>query len=198
MKARAAAFVLAAFASGCGGADGSSLLEAQDGGPSALDATAPLDATPAPEAAPPADASAPDVGTKDAEPPKDAGNPYQDPGIACGNADCGPATQLCCGTVTSYYPQYTYSFACEPTSDLVQCAAGSPIYCDDDHDCTGGQLCCGDLGYQSYSKVSCKATCTGNVYGYTQVHFCDPKAPTCDTKQTCKASTLLPGYFACQ
>ena len=194
MNARAAGVLVLACA--CGGADPSSLFD--DAG-AKLDATAPLDASPKPDAAPPHDAGPPDaVAAKDAEPPKDAGSPYQDPGVACGTTDCAPGSQLCCGTVTSYYPQYTYSFACESTSDLVQCAAGLPIYCDSDHDCDGGQVCCGDLNYQNYAKVSCKPTCTGNVYGYTQVHFCDPKAPDCDVNQTCKASVLLPGYYTCQ
>ncbi|HSQ66225.1 MAG TPA: hypothetical protein VLM85_23545 [Polyangiaceae bacterium] len=27
--------------------------------------------------------------------------------------------------------------------------------------------------------------------------FCDPKAPTCDSGQTCKPSTVLAGYYVC-
>jgi hypothetical protein len=154
------------------------------------DATAPDDA-----------ATQPDVPTpppKDAAPPKDAGNPYVDPGIACGNAECDPTKNLCCGDITSYYPNYTYAFACEALTDLVQCATGVPVYCDDDHDCASG-VCCGDLdGQNHFAKVSCKATCTGVVWPYTQVHLCDPKSPKCDTNQTCTASPSLPGYFVCQ
>ena len=182
----------------CSGADSSSLLQdasivtpGEDASTPTSDATSPEDVVAKPDVTqpPPKDA---------APPPKDAGNPYVDPGIACGNADCDPTKNLCCGTITSYYPQYTYAFACEALTDLVQCAAGLPVYCDDDHDCASG-VCCGDLDQQNhYAKVSCKATCTGFVWPYTQVHFCDPKAPKCDGNQTCTASTSLPGYWVCQ
>jgi len=179
----------------CGGAESSSLFQdasvvtpGDDAEAPALDATSPDDVVAQPDV----------TQVKDAAPPKDSGNPYVDPGIACGNGECDPSKNLCCGTITSYYPQYTYAFACEPLTDLVQCAAGLGIYCDDDHDCASG-VCCGDLDSQNhYAKVSCKATCTGYVWPYTQVHFCDPKAPKCDTNQTCTASTSLPGYYVCQ
>jgi hypothetical protein len=181
----------------CGGAESSSLFQdasvvtpGDDASTPVDDATAPDDVATQPDVAPP---------TKDASPPKDSGNPYIDPGIACGNTDCDPSKNLCCGTITSYYPQYTYAFACEPLSDLVQCAAGVGVYCDDDHDCPNNGVCCGDLDSQNhYAKVSCKATCTGTVWPYTQVHFCDPKNPKCDTSQKCTASTSLPGYYVCQ
>jgi hypothetical protein len=186
-----------AFVLACSGADGSSLLSAQDASLPIEDATTPDDAV-ADDAEAPPDVSLPDaISTKDAA-PKDAGNPYVDPGIACGNAECDPTKNLCCGSITSYYPQYTYAFACEPLSDLVQCAAGLGIYCDSDHDCASG-VCCGDLDSQNhYAKVSCKPTCTGYVWPYTEVHFCDPKAPKCDTNQKCAASTALSGYYVCQ
>jgi hypothetical protein len=178
----------------CGGADTSSLFQDASVITPGDDASSPLDA-----ASPDDVQSQPDVVTiKDAAPPKDSGNPYVDPGIACGTAECDPSKNLCCGSITSYYPQYTYAFVCEPLSDLVQCAAGVGIYCDDDHDCASG-LCCGDLDSQNhYAKVSCKATCSGYVWPYTQIHFCDPKAPKCDGNQTCTASTALPGYHVCQ
>ncbi len=155
------------------------------------------------------DDSVPDSGGGDAitpfdasvdatKPPKDSGPPYVDPGITCGTADCDASSQYCCVSITSYYPTYTYAFACGATSDLVQCPAGIPVYCDDDKECDAGQVCCGDLGNVTYSKVSCKPTCTGNVWGYQQVHFCDPKAPTCGTGTTCKASTVISGYYVCQ
>jgi hypothetical protein len=178
----------------CSGADGSSLYDG-DGGSAPLDATAPVDSSAAPDGG--GDASTLDAGAVDVQ-SKDAPSPNKDPGIACGKSDCDPSTELCCSTITSYYPQYTYAFACEAKTDLVQCAAGIGVYCDDDHDCEGGQLCCGDLGYQSYAKVSCKPTCTGVAFGYQQIHFCDPKAPDCDVNQTCAQSTVMPGYFVCQ
>ncbi len=186
---------LAILVVACGGADGSSLFDASvtpsdDGSTPVDDATAPDDVATQPDVTPP---------TKDASPPKDAGNPYVDPGIACGNAECDPSKNLCCGSITSYYPMYTYAFACEALTDLVQCAAGVPVYCDDDHDCPNNGVCCGDLDSQNhFAKVSCKATCTGVVWPYTQVHFCDPKAPKCDVNQTCTATQSLPGYYVCQ
>ncbi|HEY1954954.1 MAG TPA: hypothetical protein VGH28_05065 [Polyangiaceae bacterium] len=194
MNARVAGALV--FACACGGSDAVNLF---DDASAPADATAPLDASPAPDSAIQDAAALPDVvSVKDATPPKDAGNPYQDPGIACGNAECDAAAALCCGTITQYFPEYAYAFACEPASDLVQCAAGLPVHCDDDHDCPSG-VCCGDLDFQGhYSKVSCKPTCTGTVLGSTQVHFCDPKAPDCDNGQTCKAAAGLTGYFACQ
>ena len=195
-------FALLGFLVACSGADGSPLLDGQDASAPPIDASQTIDAShPNEEAGPPQDAgnSNDAGGEKDATPVKDSAPPYQDPGIGCGNTDCDPQSNLCCGTVTSYYPQYTYSFACEPLSDLVQCAAGIGVYCDSDHDCPNNGICCGDLDWQGhYSKVSCKTTCTGSVYGYTQVHFCDPKAPDCDSGQTCTASTALSGYFVCQ
>lgn len=199
MNARGVAIVIAALGAACGGADGSPLLETQDGA-TPLDATAPLDATPGDAAPPKPDGGPVDAGPPlDAAPPVDAGPPpYQDPGIACGKSECDAGTQLCCATITTYYPQYQYSYACAPASQLAVCAAGISITCDDDHDCEGGQVCCGDLGYQQYAKVSCKPTCTGTVYNYQQIHFCDPKAPDCDGNQTCVASTVMPGYFVCQ
>ncbi len=183
----------------CSGADASPLFD--DAGATAQpDASQTFDASPPSEAGPPDEAGNPNDGGvfKDAT-AKDAGTPYQDPGIACGTSECDASAALCCGSITSYYPQYTYAFACEPLTDLVQCTAGVPIYCDDDHDGPNSGICCGDLDWQGhYSKVSCKTTCTGTVLGYTQVHFCDPKAPKCDTNQKCTASTSLSGYFVCQ
>jgi len=195
LRAPAALVVLVA----CGGAEPSSLFDS--GALAQGDASQTPDAIADNEAGSPEDAGNLNDGgvtTKDAA-PKDAGNPYQDPGIACGNTECDASAALCCGSITSYYPQYTYAFACEPLTDLVQCAAGVPVYCDDDHDCPNSGVCCGDLDFQGhYAKVTCKTTCTGNVLGYTQVHFCDPKAPDCSTNQKCVASTSLSGYFVCQ
>lgn len=200
MNARGVALAgLSSLALACGGTDGSSLFDPHDAAAPAVDATAPLDASTQPDVTTLDDASIVfEAGGQDATTIVDAGKPYTDPGVLCGGGECDPSTQLCCGSVTSYYPQVTYSFACEATSDLAQCTAGLPVYCDDDHDCPSSQLCCGDLGQQGYSKVSCKATCTGVVWGSQQVHFCDPNAPDCDTNQTCKASTVLSGYFVCQ
>jgi len=188
--------LLACVLVACSGAEPTSLLQdgsvitpVQDASTPVEDATSPDDVVTQPDVGPP---------TKDATPSKDSGNPYVDPGIACGNGDCDPSKNLCCGTITSYYPSYTYAYACEPLSDLVQCAAGLGIYCDSDKDCATG-VCCGDLDSQShYAKVSCKATCTGYVWPYTQIHFCDPKAPKCDTSQTCGPSQALSGYYVCQ
>lgn len=183
-------------AAACGGANEIPLLD-DSGSPEQPDSTAPDDASPEPDATTD-DAKPPnDGGAADAIPDKDSST-YVDPGIACGNDECDPSQDLCCRTVTSYYPQVTYGYACEALSDVVKCAAGAGIYCDDDHDCDGGELCCGDLNYNGYAKVSCKPTCTGTVYGYQQIHFCDPKAPDCDGSQTCVASTQAPGYFVCQ
>jgi hypothetical protein len=189
---RVVALAFACFA--CGGTDSSTLF--QDGSVTpGDDATTPVEDATSPDDV----VTQPDVGPiKDAG-PKDTGNPYIDPGIACATAGyCDPSKDLCCLTITSYYPTYAYSFACEPLTDLVQCAAGVGIYCDSDHDCPSG-LCCGDLDSQNhYAKVSCKPTCTGYVWPYTQVHFCDPKAPKCDGSQTCVASQVLSGYYVCQ
>jgi len=198
MRGRTIAW-LALAAVACGGASGPSLLDPSDAGTGEPDSSVtPPDASSQPDASPPEDGGATDGAVADAAPPEDA-NKYQDPGVACGQTDCDPSTSLCCRTVTTYYPQITYGYACEPLSDLVKCAAGTSIYCDDDQDCDGGQVCCGDLGYNSgYAKVSCKETCSGVVLGYTQIHFCDPNAPDCDVNQTCGASQAAPGYFVCQ
>jgi len=155
-RAAALAAGLVACLVACGGAENSALLEDASIVTPGDDAKAPEDSTSPDDVATEPDVTPP---PKDAAPPKDGGNPYVDPGIACGNGDCDPSKNLCCGTITSYYPTYTYSFACEPLTDVVQCAAGLGVYCDDDHDCASG-VCCGDLDSQGhYAKVSCKATC---------------------------------------
>jgi len=199
MIRRAVVLVACVAVAACSGAADTPLLGSQDGSTTQPDATTPVDASPEPEAAPPSDAGEPsDAGVVDAA-PKDAAPPYQDPGVACGTTDCDPSADLCCRTVTSYYPQMTYAYACESLGDLVKCAAGLAIYCDDDEDCDGGQICCGSLGYSGFAGVQCQATCTGyNIYGQQQIHFCDPKAPDCDVNQQCVPSTQLSGYSVCQ
>ncbi len=196
MKQQLVAFAfVSALAVACGGAD-LGLLAPNDGSIASLDAQPSDDASPNDDAneldaAPPSDAS-----TLDVTPIKDAA--YQDPGIACGKTECDPKANLCCGTVTSYYPQMTYSYACEPLSDLVQCAAGMPVYCDDDKDCpSASPFCCGTHS-QSYSKIACQAqACANSVFGQ-QDHMCDPKASDCDGQTTCKASPVNAAYFTCQ
>jgi len=188
---------LLAFAcAACSGAD-VDLLAPADG--SAIDSTEPTPDSSAPVDASQSDASADaDAGFVDVAPPIDAAPPYQDPGIACGNTHCDQDADLCCGTITSYYPEDTYSFACEALSDLVQCAAGLPIDCDDDRDCPSGESCCATLGYQDYSKVQCQqGPCTNTIYGQ-EVHFCDPNDSDCAQNTTCKPAPYLTGYFTCQ
>jgi hypothetical protein len=192
MHSRWLPHLLVAASVACGGAS-SSLLDPQDAAEPVADATS-QDVAVSPDAG--SDVTAVDA-SKDVA-AKDVGNPYTDPGIACGTGECDAGSALCCGTITSYYPTYTYSFACEPTTDIAQCPAGLPIYCDDDHDCPTSQICCGDLGNNGYNKVSCKATCTGIVFYYQQIHFCNPKANDCSSTQSCVASTVLSGYYVCQ
>ncbi len=186
--------VWACGALACGGTSDNTLLDGQDA--SAQDSTTSQDASAGNDVVTSDVMTQPDVATDTGTAP-DSGK-YVDPGITCGGTHCPPSTDLCCSTITSYYPTYTYAYACEALSDLVQCAAGIPIYCDDDAECMGGDVCCGDLGYQTYAKVSCKPTCTGIVFGYQQVHFCNPNASDCGTGQTCKASTQMPDYYVCQ
>ncbi len=194
---RVATIALLVVCGACGGAD-VELLDPSDGGQS-FDAASSLDSSvrcddDADGGSPTDGATAPDAPqAKDAAPP-----PYQDPGIACAKTYCDQDADLCCGTPTSYYPQETYSFACEPLSDLVQCAGGLPIYCDDDKDCANGESCCATIGYQDYSKVACQAgPCANTVYGQ-EAHFCDPKNSNCAQNTTCKPAPYLTGYFACQ
>jgi len=188
---RAWLFASVCGALACGGTSLTSLPDAstQDASVS-QDAAAESDAS-ASDVTTPVDATADTGSTSDAD-------KYVDPGITCGGTYCPEASELCCTTITSYYPSYTYAYACEALSDLVQCPAGIAIYCDDDTECTGGDVCCGNLGNPTYTKVSCQPTCTGNVFGYQQIHFCNPNAADCGTGQTCKPSPQMPDYYVCQ
>ncbi len=191
---RAATIALLVVCGACGGAD-VELLDPSDGG--SLDGASSLDSSV--DATTTTDGGSQDASTTlDVTQPKDAAPPpYQNPGIACGNVECDPDADLCCGTPTSYYPQETYSFACESLTDFVQCAAGLPIDCDDDQDCPNGQSCCATIGYQDYSKVACQAgPCANTIYAQ-EAHFCDPKNSNCQSS-TCKPAPYLTGYFTCQ
>jgi hypothetical protein len=202
----AVGLALAGAVAACGGADASSLVDG-DGGLANGDASVtpgddggvvPGDdggVNPGDDAAA-SDATTGDDAAKDAAASLDAAK--KDPGVYCGQSlFCDPNAALCCITQTSWYPQPQFSYACQTLPTLTPCVTGTPVYCDDDHDCASG-VCCGDLGGNgSYAKVSCKATCTGYVYTYQQIHFCDPNAPTCDSNQTCQPSAVLDGYYVC-
>ncbi len=188
LRAVALSLTLLALAA-CSGTDVALIPDTGVDEDAGSDATTKTDATTQP------DGEVADVGADVMK--KDAGNPYSDPGIGCDTTDCTPGTQLCCITQTAYYPTPAYSYVCEPTTDVVKCAGGLGIFCDSDHDCTGGMLCCGNLGYQSYQSVTCQPTCTSMPYALKD-HFCDPKAPTCDSGKTCKPAKYLAGYNICQ
>jgi hypothetical protein len=188
---RAVTFIASLVAlTACGGTDVALIPDTGTDDDAGSDATTNNDGATQP------DGNLADVGA-DVITTKDAGNPYSDPGIGCDKTDCTPSSQLCCITETSYYPTPTFSYVCEPTTDLVKCAGGLGVYCDSDHDCPSSMLCCGDLGYQSYQQVTCQATCTNSTYQMRD-HFCDPKAPNCDSGQTCKPAKYLTGYNTCQ
>ena len=82
---------------------------------------------------------------------------------------------------------------------------GVAIPCDNEAECTGGQVCCGTLDTNNdvYVSVQCQSSCDPNQSEYV---FCDPNATVdvCSSipanggpAYTCMASDVLPGYYRC-
>ena len=155
-----------------------------------------------PEAAPPEDARQPDRRRRRQrrDAPKDSGNPYQDPGIACGNAECDPSDEpllrhghellpavhvrvrvRAADAISSSAPRASRSTATTITTARTAASAAATST---------------SRTTTRRSRASRRAPATSSTY--TQVHFCDPKAPKCATNQKCVASTSLSGYFVCQ
>lgn len=195
----------------CGGATATDLF----GDPAPADTTAPTATTPGTtptSTTPPSPTTPPGPTTPPTPttPPKDAGGPPRDAsvpdgakpdastgtGIACGTVGACPLTDTCCALYQA--ASQTYRYECR--AGKVTCPEPSTqIECDSSEDCpTGAKICCGDRvqigGGGYYDKLECKSSCGGN-----DVTFCNPASPAASCgARACVASTLLPGYFACQ
>lgn len=196
----------------CGGATATDLF----GDPAPADSTAPTATTPgttptSTSTTPPSPTlPPPEPTTPPTTPPKDAGGPPRDAsvpdaakpdasttaGIACGTAGACALTDTCCALYQ--VASQTYRYECR--AGKVTCPEPSTqIECDSAEDCpAGAKICCGDRvqvgGGGYYDKIECKSSCGGN-----DVTFCNPASPAASCgARACVASTLLPGYFACQ
>jgi hypothetical protein len=126
-----------------------------------------------------------------------------DPGIACGNAECTPGPQVCCRTGD---PTVGFNYTCtDPTTCASTNVASLSIPCDDQQDCVtagaaAGTVCCvtaDQTGGASVVQCQDPKECTAQ-FGRTWV--CDPNAPNpCPSGLACQPSTAtLPGYDICR
>jgi hypothetical protein len=122
-------------------------------------------------------------------------------GIYCGaNASsqaiyCSTKNQECCGTKATNDPNFDLTCVA-----LGGTCAGVPIHCDDQTDCLGGQVCCGQFDQtKGYLSVGCATTC-GNSGSTTGVRLCDPGAQVDECLSigmTCSESQSLTGFYRC-
>jgi hypothetical protein len=97
-------------------------------------------------------------------------------------------------------------FCCVQSGPTRQCSGGIvdlcgvtndgiKVECDSPSDCKAPNgICCAERQNGRYTSVTCRSTCSGSSY----VRFCHPGANDCLQGQQCRASQLLPGYYACQ
>jgi hypothetical protein len=128
---------------------------------------------------------------------------------APGTVVCGTGLQclrpaVCCAT----YPPgnagggggtgdlATPSYSC--AASAAGCA-GTVITCDDTASCGVGYVCCGTAANEpttEYTKLAC--TVPSKCVNVNDI-FCDPLANDCTgTNYSCKASSILPGFYYCK
>jgi hypothetical protein len=151
-----------------------------------------------------ADASVrlPDAAPEDGPRESSASMPdaLEDAGDAGADTSAGPLT---CGPITCPSPQYccattettgSFAFSCVNAGASCSAANETPITCDTARDCAPGELCCATRASASdtkYMMVSCAATCDTPA-----VPLCGDQG-ACPTGDTCQASVILPGFYAC-
>ena len=129
------------------------------------------------------------------------------PAVCGASLSCNSTDPTCCatqgdGTIT------TTSYACAASPS--DCGSGGtsplPITCRSDADCSGGNVCCGELVAASaaggYKSVSCTSSCQAKdgANFTTHVPFCDSLSTpsSCSTfGLTCQDSVILPGFIVC-
>lgn len=126
-------------------------------------------------------------------------------GIWCGEDNSGDDVYCAAGTAccAKQYGPGGPSMTCSGGGVFSGCSNGGlAIRCDDQTDCSGGQVCCGmfseTTGYQS---VQCSPTCNSVGNTIRAVRFCDPKAAVDECAsigKKCGWSQGLPGYGICK
>jgi hypothetical protein len=82
-------------------------------------------------------------------------------------------------------------------ADGTNCPQAADVYCDGPEDCSGSDVCCGQLGSGStYVGTQCRAAseCT---FAQGRVVVCGSTPSECTGNTSCKPSTLLPPYMVC-
>lgn len=127
------------------------------------------------------------------------GGGFQAP-VACGSGNtCESTNSICC------WNEGTSTGVCQ--NPMAGCPSNVTISCDDNTDCTSGQVCC----YQSNFiiggsvTVSCRETCASSgstISTVTRRPLCNPSVLfACgvgSTTQCLEQTNLPPGYSTCQ
>ncbi|MEZ4219761.1 MAG: hypothetical protein R3B13_02450 [Polyangiaceae bacterium] len=107
--------------------------------------------------------------------------------VSCeGNNDCDLGNSFCCYRLSGP--------SCQ--SNNQSCSPGTDIFCDGPEDCSGGEVCCANLGNGSFvRRMECVQPndCRG---GDNRV-VCGDAAQSCPDQTTCSAVSNLP-YRFCQ
>jgi hypothetical protein len=127
--------------------------------------------------------------------------------VQCGDSVTGMycATGVtCCATHPIASPVYD-TFAC---GGVCVGATSTKLSCDDQNDCSGGQVCCarytgGGLGGPKiYLQSTCMAATDCSIASSTSggTQFCDLAgiAGECKGARTCKKDAIFVGYGTCQ
>ncbi len=138
--------------------------------------------------------------TSDVSPTDAADGPvYVNPGIACRQLVCQPATELCCDL------QGCGQFAFCATRDAEACTAsncGGIIFCDDTADCVAAGLantvCCGSPRSSSSDPIDSVCLPLGSCRSSPHEIYCDPDAPTpCPSGALCVVPDSGSGFATC-
>jgi hypothetical protein len=173
----------------CGGSDDGTATVPTDDASTAKDT-----GTRADQSAPAVDAATPDDsggGTDapaindgaqtpvDAADTPDGGAPVTPHTVACGSITCDTQTSTCCAPLDGG----TASCA---NGASAQCPSGSAsLHCAEAADCTGGNVCCGSIDFQTQAaSTQCAAACAGGF------QFCGTSGE-CKNGQPCVVQTCL-------
>jgi hypothetical protein len=138
----------------------------------------------------------------------DAGDPdknrVQCGNLAMGGVYCNTGVN-CCATRPATSPNFD-TFVCGGACTGL---TDAPLACDDQNDCTGGQVCCAEFSRVGLGgpKLHKKSACMGPVEcrlassgaGFTQL--CDLGGTIvgeCGAVRTCQTDALFPGYGICK
>jgi len=84
---------------------------------------------------------------------------------------------------------------CDSASATCQCSNGNcnitEVTCDGNEDCGAGQMCCGIISGNTYTKTVCQASCNGT----TEREICHPNGTCVTPNTTCSHPQALPQYI---